>query len=347
MKAFLSVSPDLLASLRRGPVRQRMIELGALAGLTLGFLAIAFAVPARGEEPAPLVLKTPLVVDGEVIRLGDLFAIDGEAAETALAAAPAPGERALLYPSRVQLSLREAGFFWANAEGLTRIAVTGASQTLSEDRLVEALEVPLTDALGADGVEILLAGTGGAVHLPPGPEPDLQLDALEADRRTGRFEARLAVSVGPDAPVMIEIAGRATPLVRIPVPARAVEAGTRLAPADFDWIETRADRLTALTVTNLAAVAGKEVRRPLRAGQPIRSSDVMEPLVVSKGQIVSLVFEAPGLRLTDRGRALEDAAAGEPVRVMNMTSNRVITGFTTAAGEVLVGGGAPARLASR
>ena len=46
-------------------------------------------------------------------------------------------------------------------------------------------------------------------------------------------------------------------------------------------------------------------RRALRAGQPLRSADLMKPELVQRNETVTLVYEVPGIVLTMRGKALE------------------------------------------
>lgn len=53
---------------------------------------------------------------------------------------------------------------------------------------------------------------------------------------------------------------------------------------------------------------------------------------VRRGEPVTLTFEAPGLRLTAKARALHDAGAGERVRLQNLQSNRTIDAIVTGPG---------------
>lgn len=83
---------------------------------------------------------------------------------------------------------------------------------------------------------------------------------------------------------------------------------------------------------NLIGLAAK---RPLRAGVPLRASDLGEPKLISKGELVTVVFESPGLSLSIRGKALEDGVRAQAVRVMNTQTGRAFEGVVTAPGYVL------------
>lgn len=81
---------------------------------------------------------------------------------------------------------------------------------------------------------------------------------------------------------------------------------------------------------------GMETRTALYAGRPIRQGDVGPPAIVERNQIVPLIFEANGLRISTEGRSLDRAGVGEFVRVMNLSSRSTVSGRVSRSGHVLV-----------
>jgi flagella basal body P-ring formation protein FlgA len=125
--------------------------------------------------------------------------------------------------------------------------------------------------------------------------------------------------------------------VRIVVPTRNIARGETIDEADLQYTtidnaNTRSDLVMAMN--NLA---GKQARRFLRAGEPVRESDVRQPILVTKGSTVTIVFMAPGVSLTASGKAMSEGGLGESVVVLNPVSYRQITGIVTAAGTVRAG----------
>lgn len=59
-------------------------------------------------------------------------------------------------------------------------------------------------------------------------------------------------------------------------------------------------------------------------------------LAVRRGETVMLVFSAPGMQLTSRARAMQDGAVGEPIRLLNLQSNRTIDAIVTGPGAATV-----------
>jgi len=97
-------------------------------------------------------------------------------------------------------------------------------------------------------------------------------------------------------------------------------------------------------------VKGMQARRVLGAGQALRGTDVRRPIVVNKGQVVTMTFSAPGVEVTATGRAMSEGGVGDTVTIQNPASYRMISATVTAPGTVRADGGvisSPTRTASR
>jgi flagella basal body P-ring formation protein FlgA len=58
--------------------------------------------------------------------------------------------------------------------------------------------------------------------------------------------------------------------------------------------------------------------------QPLDIKDLDKPVVLKRGDAVTIVFDQPGLKLTAKGQSRENGSTGGTVRVMNIASNRTI-----------------------
>ena len=88
--------------------------------------------------------------------------------------------------------------------------------------------------------------------------------------------------------------------------------------------------------TDPAQLVGLEARVVLYAGRPIRPGDVGAPALVTRNQVVPLVYETAGFRIVTEGRVLGRGAEGDRLRVMNLSSRTTVTGTVTAEGSVRV-----------
>jgi flagella basal body P-ring formation protein FlgA len=147
-----------------------------------------------------------------------------------------------------------------------------------------------------------------------------------------------------DGPALVShpIAGSVVELAQIPVPRRLIGAGEIIGAGDMDWIWIETDRLSAFHLTDIAQVVGQAAKRPLKAGQPMRSTDVAQTPLIKKNGLVRLVLNNGAMALTTRGRALEDGVFGQAVRVINIDSNRQVSGVVQDDGTVSIAVDLPA-----
>ena len=126
--------------------------------------------------------------------------------------------------------------------------------------------------------------------------------------------------------------------VRIVVPAHDIARGQTIMDSDLTFASVPGSALMSGTVTSFAAVKDMEARRVLHAGEALRTDDVRRPVVVSKGQTVTMLFHAPGVELTAMGRAMGEGGVGDTITVQNPASFRMIAGVISGPGTVMATG---------
>ena len=125
-----------------------------------------------------------------------------------------------------------------------------------------------------------------------------------------------------------------TTSVRVVVPVRDIARGEVIADSDLTFGTASGTALMGGTVTSMAAAKGLEARRVLRAGEVLLASDLRRPVVVTRGQTVTMTFAAPGVDLTAMGRAMSEGGIGDTVTVQNPASFRMVSAVVIAAGTV-------------
>jgi flagella basal body P-ring formation protein FlgA len=125
--------------------------------------------------------------------------------------------------------------------------------------------------------------------------------------------------------------------VRIVVPAHAIARGETITDADLVYASVPATLTQPGIVTSMNDLEGMEARRVLRPGEAVRPDDVRKPILVAKGQTVTMEFDAPGITLTAVGKATTEGGLGETVTVLNPVSYRQISCVVTGAGTVRAG----------
>src|ERR1700712_5674759 len=81
--------------------------------------------------------------------------------------------------------------------------------------------------------------------------------------------------------------------MRVVVPNRDIARGETMSESDLVYGTIPASTVFSGIATSMDALKGMEARRMLRAGEIVRTDDVRHPVVVVKGSIVIMTFEAP------------------------------------------------------
>lgn len=293
-------------------------------------LACLTTAPALATET--VFLRETLVVEGSQITLGDLFELAGPDAETVLARSPAPGARISLDVNYVRQIAADHELDWANATGLLRLTVARASRVVDARELTGMIEGELFAREGGQH-EVQLANTNMALHAPVDTVGGPQISSLNYDPRSGMLSADITPFDGADP---VRVTGRAYQTIDIPVLDRPVAAGQIVSESDIRWVSLRSDRVRPDSVLNPDAIIGHQARRALRAGEALRGYDLQQAILVNRGDLVTLVFEARGIQLSVRARAMENAADGELIRFVNLQSNRTVEAMVDGPGRARV-----------
>lgn len=121
-------------------------------------------------------------------------------------------------------------------------------------------------------------------------------------------------------------------IAEILVPTRTIRAKEIISIEDL----TLKNGDASGAITRLEDVVGMEARVSLYAGRPMRAGDIGPPALIDRNQVVSIKFSKGGLSIATEGRALDRAAVGETVRVMNLASRTTLTGVVMKNGTIEV-----------
>lgn len=290
------------------------------------------AVPA-----AAVALKPQVTVDGDLVRLGDLFHGEVPQADVPIARAPEPGQQIELQAQWLWSVAKAYGVAWRPRSVLETVTLNRNSYLLD----AAAAEGLLLDDFARRGLDpahlsVQLDNPRFAQHLPTDAAGRLAVAHLDHDPRSGRFAVTLRADLDEGRSTSVNLTGRMLEMVQVPVLARRVAAGEVITARDLDTQAMPADRVAGNVVTDAAALIGSSPRRGLRPGQPVRISEIGAPILVEKNQMVLLRVQTASMQLTAQGRAMQEGARGDTVRVLNVKSNAVVTGTVAEAGLVMV-----------
>lgn len=125
-------------------------------------------------------------------------------------------------------------------------------------------------------------------------------------------------------------------IVTVPTLNAPITRGSIISEGDLEMTERSVTQDLLGFVTRIEHIVGREARRNLASGQLMRSSDLISPKIIERGQTVDLVAEAAGLKVHMQGKSLGSGGVGERLYVKNLSSGKRVEGLVLASGSVLV-----------
>jgi flagellar basal body P-ring formation protein FlgA len=307
--------------------------LSALLALTV--VTLAGNVAAAAGLPAQL--KPSVLLEGDVIRLGDLWDNVGDKAETPLASAPQPGKRVTLESRWLMAVANAYGIDWRPASMLERAVVERAGQSVD----IQTIETELREALTMEG-----APAGASVEVtnrsslqiivPVGTPQTVAVRDVSYDARMNRFTAVVEVPAGSPTATRVKVAGHVYATARIPVLSHPMGRGDVISEKDLQWLDVREEVIRRDVVTNPRQLVGQEPRYQLRSGVPVRTAEVQRPVTVAKNSPVTMILKTRFMQLSAQGKAIEDGSQGDIIRVTNNQTKQTVEARVEGPGIVSV-----------
>ncbi|MDE1151957.1 MAG: flagellar basal body P-ring formation chaperone FlgA [Micavibrio sp.] len=307
--------------------------------LLMAVAMTAFIVnSAQAAEP-----KASVSLPGNVITVGDVFDGVTHDADHVLAPAPAYGDTMTLNAydlKRISDAFNLGWFPQTNAE---EVVIRRDAHEVDHYAIEAALKKGLTEQLNGQKFELQLNDPSLSFHLPESSATDLDVSNLKIDLAKGEFHALVSAPRGAARPVIKQdVAGKIFAVVDVPVVRSVLHSGDVISLGDIDYTSIRTADLSPNVVTDAHKLVGMSPRRSVSPMKPITTVDIVLPVIIKKGDLVTMVLKSPTMTLTTQGKALENAADGESLRVINISSNQTLDAVVTGPKTVAVN--APAEM---
>lgn len=304
-------------------------------------LALALPAQAADDVIAAPTLRASVTVTSDVVRVGDLIDNAGSAALIPVYRSPDPGTTGALPVAQVLSVLRAKQVIGVMTGDIREVQVTRLARTLANKDLEIAVASALERRFGlGEAASITVTFDRGVsdMRLDASNTGALQPVATRYDARSGRFD--VAFEIGNDnnpTPTKLRFTGTAIETVEVAVLTRDIDRADLLKSSDIA-LERRPKAEVTGEPASRERTIGMQLRRPMRAGTPIRVADIVKPDFVQRDQSVTVIYQVPGIYLTTRGKAIESGAEGDTVSVLNLQTKRTLTGTVTGRGQVTVQG---------
>ncbi len=300
-------------------------------------------LPAQAADDfiAAPTLRASVTVTSDVVRVGDLIDNAGSAALIPVYRSPDLGTTGALPVAQVLSVLRAKQVIGVMTGDIREVQVTRLARTLANKDLENAVASALDRRFGlGDAANITVTFDRGVaeMRLDASNTGALQPVATRYDARSGRFDIAFEINNDSNpAPTKLRFTGTAIETVEVAVLTRDIDRADLLKSSDVT-LERRPKAEIAGEAASRDRTVGMQLRRPMRAGTPIRVADIVKPDFVQRDQNVTIIYQVPGLYLTTRGKAIESGAEGDTVSVLNLQSKRTLTGVVTGRGQITIQG---------
>lgn len=306
-------------------------------------LALALAATLFAASPAtaastdlgnPLLLKQNVTVDSSGLHLSDLFLNLPKEADQKLANAPKPGTKMIIGARQLWQYAKSFKLNWRPRHGKIHTVVIRDSVMLPRQIIEDTVFSELREEIGNEDFDISIHTRDIPVHVAAEAPMQVEVRSLNYDRRSNRFQAKIAALGESSKPVTIS--GRVEPMVLVPTMIRHAMPGQVISASDIEWLRVPTRAVNMSTITREEDLVGMSVRRTIPAKLAIRSTDLQPNWMIEKRELVTIYLKMGSLTLTARGQALQRGAKGDVIRVRNVQSKKVIEGKVISADTVIV-----------
>jgi flagella basal body P-ring formation protein FlgA len=326
-------------------MKKTMLKLGIMAGF--GLWGLGFMAGAWGAESGlRMLFKSRATVSGEWIRVGDVADLRGirsslaeEIKRLPIKEAPEPGEAAVVTRREIDSALE------AIPEGIRRswdptpleVTVLREGRLVGTEEISRVIEGHIRKNLpgGSIQAEVRDIGNFEAITLPLEAR-SCKVWISEPLRKGGWVRANLAFFANGKEVRRIIVSALVELFQNVVVADRYLKRHQEIQAEDFRVMPINIQQLPPDAITNPQEILGKRVIANLNNREPFRASLIDVPPLVKKGDIVSIVLERNGLRISCLGEIKETGRKGDRVKLVNLGSKQELFGRVMDASTVQV-----------
>ena len=164
----------------------------------------------------------------------------------------------------------------------------------------------------------------GLPSLPAG-HMTYEVVPLQRERFIGNVSVSVNFIVNGEKVRTLGVTGKVDVYQNVYLASRALRQNDVVTPADLELQRINISEAPDRYITQPDQALNKRLMRNIGVHQPITLKDVDKPLILKRGDAVTIVYSQPGLHVTAKGTAKEDGAQGATIRIANINSNKIIS----------------------
>lgn len=296
----------------------------------------AIALLIYPHSAAAVSLRSHAMIDGNTIMLSDVFSGLPAGKDKALGPAPRPGKDMVLNARTLMRIAIALNLSWRPDHAGEQVVLSRAATVINAAMIEDALMQEMTHKGVSGRYQLAFNGPLSEMVLPLDMPASVEVQSINIRAGQDRFDAQLVAPSKADPVRSVSVSGAIHRLVDVPVLRDTIRNGSVIGKRDIDSITMREVDLGRDTILDEAAIIGMTPRRISFQGKPLKDSELEAPLIVGRGDFVTVTFAHKGMRLTAQGRALENGAKGDIIRITNASTNKNLDALVTGQREVEV-----------
>ncbi|MFO7686476.1 MAG: flagellar basal body P-ring formation chaperone FlgA [Desulfobacterales bacterium] len=320
--------------------------LATLCVCGIAAVQLVLSIPVVLAAGPPIILRPAAEVEGPEIRLGEVAEItctDPQLRQRldglVIGKAPLPGRSRNISADYVRLRLRQidGGDDRMVLGGAERVEVSLPGVEVSEEQIRQIVTgfVKTGGIWGEAEVRVVELTISADRTLPKGRATYRVLPPRHM-RSLTTLPLSIVCDVDGRFQKTIRATARVEALAPVVVAARPIGRLKPISTADLKMEKMNLAELPIQVMTDAEDIIGKRARRNIDAGELLRADLIEMPPLVKRGDMVTIVAESEGIRVTATGEVKSDGLRGERVKVVNLDSNKRLTAQVVDKKTVLV-----------
>lgn len=286
---------------------------------------------------ATVKLKENHDVQREFLTLSDFFEGVSPDKDQDILEAPSKGESKYYAHSWVQQLAQNFGLIW-KPEHTKGISLARAQDFTTKINVQESIQTYLEhnhpEKLAHD-IGILIEGGVQMISVKQQSAETAILNLVWID--DNKFVVTFDIG-GQEK----KIRGSLRKMVYVPVLNKQLHMGCVIEENDLEYKLFPAQKVTAYVIKDEKDLIGKTLRRHnVKEGEVLGAHDVINPVVMKRGDLITMRVETPTVVISTRGKVQGNASVGQSVQVMNLDSKRLVEGVVRDAQTVIIPVGTP------
>jgi len=285
------------------------------------------------------------VVYNEKYELGDIAELDGfdidlveKLSHIVIGHSPMPGKSVRISSGQIKSHLR--GMIHPKQFQLImprNPLVSRASIKVEKAQLTEVIITEIKKSYAQyDNVKVTLQTRIRDQYLPKG-ELNYRLKRIGSSQKIGGAGSwALRLEIGNKLYRKLIIRAKVEVIDEIVVANGVIPKGSTIGSGNLKTVSKDISNESKNYTTDSSLVVGQQARRDIRQNEAIKSHLVEEPVVLVKGQPVTLVYETETMYLSNKAIALRDGKKGEVIPLRIVGNKRTVYGLVISSKRVEV-----------